>query len=850
MVNPNMDIEFVSGMDQGVGMENQFPPEAYAQEAPVYGYDGTATEGYDIPADEEQIPDVLLLNYYCSMATPPEDSSEEARNVADYSWEEVREWLRSHDAEQVREAAQQRGDSSQTALHIACGKVPPVDVIEVLLSIAGDTAQWQDFFGWLPIHYACAYGADAVVIEKLAEAFPDSKTTVDKRGRTPLHFALGSSNQNSPVSPEVVVLLSSTGAASYPDDNGMLPLHYACAYGAPEEALYVLTDIYSDAITTSDLRGRTPLHFALSNAGRKAAPAAVRLLLTLHRESVNATPGGPLPLRVLAEYAATIRDGEESQRESILRCLEHLLGFNPDPTADFFTALQSLPSWLQERAVVMSDVQVLLNVKIAQRFPTGVLLSDFFVQLVVIGFYAKAVPDATERRLAEASIYFGDSVDSELLIPLYVGAAYFLGRTFIQILSLLALGAAHVWFQDPSNWLDIIYILAIFFSAYQMGQGIATDESYDEEDQERLRTGLAVTVVVIWMKLLAYLRNTYIDFAVFLGGLFYVVRRLVAFLVCLCVTLIAFSQMWFTLYRDGRDGERCSPDNNPYDFEDELKKEQFFLDAQCDNLDSNWVYCDRWTAFLNTFTMLIGEVNGNQFQDNYFAIALFVLFMFLVVILLANVLIAIVADSYKVIQDQRAAIVFWTNRLDFIAEMDAIANGPWKNRVRNLIGLPVVPSNKNRAEVTFGKETWKRLMDLYEDDIEDGALSLEFACYTFLRAVTAVIIIPAWVVFGLLSFGSMWPPQVRQWVFTSKVKKHSSEAEKDNEMRRIQIQVLKQEVQTLKDDLLQELAVDRTQVVQTKSLVAQRKTEIQAEMKHIKRIVAMLFEQQSSMYGE
>ena len=68
--------------------------------------------------------------------------------------------------------------------------------------------------------------------------------------------------------------------------------------------------------------------------------------------------------------------------------------------------------------------------------------------------------------------------------------------------------------------------------------------------------------------------------------------------------------------------------------------------------------------------VLSGEVDDTQFKDNNFATWLFVLFMFLVVILLANVLIAIVTDSYKIIQDQRAAIVFWTNRLDFVAEMD------------------------------------------------------------------------------------------------------------------------------------------------------------------------------------
>jgi ankyrin repeat protein len=78
------------------------------------------------------------------------------------------------------------------------------------------------------------------------------------------------------------------------------PLHYACAYGASEEALYVLTDAHHDAITTTDRRGRTPLHFVLSNAGRKAAPAAVRLLLSLNKDIVNSVGGGPLPLRVLS----------------------------------------------------------------------------------------------------------------------------------------------------------------------------------------------------------------------------------------------------------------------------------------------------------------------------------------------------------------------------------------------------------------------------------------------------------------------------------------------------------------------------------------------------------------------
>lgn len=347
-----------------------------------------------------------------------------------------------------------------------------------------------------------------------------------------------------------------------------------------------------------DRLGRTPLHFALSNAGRKAAPAAVRLLLTLHKEIINSTGGGPLPLKVLAEYATTVRKDDKAQRQSVLKCLEHLLSFNPDPTADFFTALQSLPDWLQERAVVMPGVQALLNVKIAQRFPTGVLLSDFFVQIMVLVFYGLAVPNAIEERFAlcdssstQQPVEVGNEKRemnlSTMLIPLYIGAIYFVVRTFIQILSLLALGAFRVWLKNPSNWLDIVYTFVLFYWSIEMRQSDANCES-----NNAFRTGTAISVVFLYMKLLAYLRNTYIDFAVFLGGLFYVVRRLVAFLLCLCIILIAFSQMFFTIYSGS---ERC----NQEETDDKTS------DLQCGTNDVE-VLCTRWSSFLYTFTMLIG----------------------------------------------------------------------------------------------------------------------------------------------------------------------------------------------------------------------------------------------------
>lgn len=215
-----MDSSFAAGGDGGEtsqeGHEETFTNSAGASNGGGGGGGGSSSV----------VPDIMLLNILCARTRAPKDvHNQESRLEAALSWQPVREWLAAHDAETVRAAAEQRGESGLTALHFACRNVPPLDVIEVFLSIAGDTVQWPDSFGWLPIHYACASGSDSAVIHALAESFPESKTTTDRRGRTPLHFALG----DKPASPDVIVLLSSSGAASYPDEIGMLVCTCVCA---------------------------------------------------------------------------------------------------------------------------------------------------------------------------------------------------------------------------------------------------------------------------------------------------------------------------------------------------------------------------------------------------------------------------------------------------------------------------------------------------------------------------------------------------------------------------------------------------------------------------------------------
>lgn len=473
-----------------------------------------------------------------------------------------------------------------------------------------------------------------------------------------------------------------------------------------------------------DQRGRTPLHFTLSNAGRPAASSAVRLLLGLNRDLVNAKPGSPSPVRVLAEYASTVPPHQVKEKESCKACLRHLLGANPTPTADFFTALQSLPQFLQEIAVVMKVVQELLNFKISQRFCTFILIMDFYVQMLVVTFYSIAILDSVDLRFEYDPE--DPKVEMKYLYPLYVGASYFLLREIINFLSLLSLGALRSWAYEPSSWLNILYVVLIYFWTVHMAKGTL--------DKDVFRVGSAVSIIFLWLKFLSYLRNMMIDFAVFTGGVFHVMRRLAAFLVCLTIILVAFSRMFYTLFLQS---DYCIDDPSS-----ELTESEIITGMQCGVYEIR-PWCNSWDSFLAVYTMLLGEVDENIFDDSRVATFLYCLFYFLVVILLANVLIAIVTDSYKVIQDQRAAVVFMTNRLNFIAQMDAIANGPWKKLFREMLGMdPEMALTETGLKNSFGKEYWNKLMEMFEDDLEGGVFSLEYLLGTLMRVVALFVIIP------------------------------------------------------------------------------------------------------------
>jgi len=228
--------------------------------------------------------------------------------------------------------------------------------------------------------------------------------------------------------------------------------------------------------------------------------------------------------------------------------------------------------------------------------------------------------------------------------------------------------------------------------------------------------------------------------------------------------------------------------------------------------------------------------------------------MFLVVILLANVLIAIVTDSYGVIRNQRAQVVFWSSRLDFVAEIDLISTGPWITKLKNKLScrgrdaslsLPKIGEDDNAGVIkdTFGAGVWKHVIALYEDQ-DLSVLSLEFWCYLVFRCA-GVLLIMLWLASGIVSAGFLWPPQVREWLFVQRTAKQSK-GDSLAEQRLYQMTELKAEVKKLQEEIKEEMAADRKEVDGMKTQMAQMKSEMTTEMKQIKEIMTMLYDLQAA----
>lgn len=345
------------------------------------------------------------------------------REQLEQTWKAIRtHWLWAHETVEERAiGALWKGESNLAPLHLICKLTnnPPTDILEEIVMAAPEVTEWEDDHGWLPIHHACMHGASTEVLKLLTRVHPKSIVALDAHNRTPLHLyaTRGTSDHYNPVTLATNFGLLCAVSTTQDDDDdtyhglvpaevrdkaGMLPMHYACAYGTTQSVLRVLEEAFPESLEARDDHGRTPLHFVMVNAQRGSSPSVLGYLLghyeaetetfdsldgndgasiAIPRFHVNASVNvrdsdGNLPLHLLniGVMGADLDENQEKLRQ-LSECLKLYLDAEPHVSTDFLAALQTLPDLLRDVAVVHPYVRNILNVKIIQRFPTSILVS-------------------------------------------------------------------------------------------------------------------------------------------------------------------------------------------------------------------------------------------------------------------------------------------------------------------------------------------------------------------------------------------------------------------------------------------------------------------------------------------
>ena len=215
---------------------------------PSHGDQSYITQGGSTNFSGDGVSRLYTLVEVAMMNIPTPDAGRELRpsevaqmkEMLTQTWESIRDWLNSHSRTERQEAAMHQGQFLAVTLHMVCKlNDPPVDVVEALIECAPETVTWPDSNGWLPLHHACANGASGQVLSVLVQAYPEGKIRQDRRLRTPLHFAFFRKDANDDSTtkmetsdgdddgiassmPNIVRLLSDTGAAELQDEGGMV----------------------------------------------------------------------------------------------------------------------------------------------------------------------------------------------------------------------------------------------------------------------------------------------------------------------------------------------------------------------------------------------------------------------------------------------------------------------------------------------------------------------------------------------------------------------------------------------------------------------------------------------------
>lgn len=661
-------------------------------------------------------------------------------------------------------------------------------------------ASLVNFTGFHRLCYVCGEGPRdprwKTVLAHLRElrsygaAHARAAAETEQKGIVPLSLVC---ERRPPRAVVAALIDASPATTAWRDEQDNTPLHTACQCGADVDVLRTLARRHPDGpVAAREARtesGTTPLQLLVYEHGHGREPPDPKLYAALMTPDVMLLEDGfgRTPLGLLRTYAKDLLPHETEARRRCEDIVDIFLDARPRGTSSFLTHVARMPCWLQDRALRHSHLRRVLNRRIARRFTTYLLMTDFLAQSVVIATYSQAIQYAVMRRERRNVVDTGDDFYYRACLEvLIVANAYLVVREVTQFLS----HSSKSWLSDGWNWLDVAQIALLGYSIKIMWP---LEPIVDLAD----RFALVITCGVVWVMMLSFLKSTYVPFAVFVTGLLHTTVVLLPFITTTLFLLGAFSFMFYAQVNTSKNNHLCADPEHDISF------------------------CHRDASYIKTYTLFVSGSMGDPISDREIreTIPLSILFSFVVVVLLLNVLIAIVNQAYDAV-DRKGVAVFWALRLDFVAEiaaMERLFDRLCRCRLLGGASGSSDPDHDRRAEEreerrAHADERYEHLLRGTSvgrrslaplDDVDEGRLLWDALVLALVRRressrevlreeilvsecdggryadllrrplwyrrAVALTLLPPWALSGLLTCGVTWPPQMRERLFCPRV---------------------------------------------------------------------------------
>ena len=261
-----------------------------------------------------------------------------------------------------------------------------------------------------------------------------------------------------------------------------------------------------------------------------------------------------------------------------------------------------------------------------------------------------------------------------------------------------------------------------------------------------------VATGVLWMSVIGYIARWWYGMAIFVGGAARMGRMLLWPVIAGAILVVGFAQMLLTL----------NLTNRVHDCESALGER-----ALCSAHDA---YVAIYLLVLGTPIPLTGDA-GDDLTNG--TIALIATFIVIMVLLVFNLIVVMVQEASRKDWMEVTVADFWESKLALLYLTTDIEASffPWFSSPTTMDATRAFTLTCNSNPYNNFARFWDEcILSIFSEsstrsDRGDIRIRSFSGPFQFLRRLTALALIPLWVVLGGITLGLIWPPQVRAWLF-------------------------------------------------------------------------------------